>query len=144
MGKKKFRLWDFEKKIMVYLNESFCETTGGFWNTKPGDNLEIYRVIIGARVGKCQGTGYFSSDFQEELLNFDLMLGAGVLDRNLTEIFENDIVFHGGLNFQVIFYKGSFVIKTDYMEEIGAEPLFFYEKDLEVVGNIFENPNLLE
>ena len=90
-------------------------------------------------------------DTRCDLLPFDeveLMQSTGLKDKNGVEIFEGDIVktieVDSGVTFSTIkFEEGSFCI--DY-KNLGTEFEFLYFADshLEVVGNIWENSELLE
>ena len=74
---------------------------------------------------------------------FDLMQSTGIKDKNNVEIFEGDIVSYFRKSNSVIEWKdGGFIIKRvmdgeyDFMQSRIAE--------IEVIGNIYENPELLE
>lgn len=77
-------------------------------------------------------TGYIS----------ELMQSTGVIDKNGKEIFNGDIVLIYGEKISKVFYsQGSFCV--DILN--GGTPLHgFSSKQLEVIGNVYENPELLE
>lgn len=77
-------------------------------------------------------TGYYS----------ELMQSTGLFDEYGKEIFEGDIVLIYGEKISKVFYsQGSFCV--DILN--GGTPLHgFSPKQLEVIGNIYENPELLE
>ena len=78
----------------------------------------------------------------------ELMQYTGLKDKNGKEIYESDIVkaeaFSPNL-YQIVFLDGSFVAFTPFATVI--EITCFYSStgcELEVIGNIYENPELLE
>ena len=71
-----------------------------------------------------------------------LMQSTGLKDKNGVEIFEGDIGWddHQEVHGQVIFENGAF----KYEWENISEDLFEVTDDIEIVGNIYENSELLE
>ena len=72
--------------------------------------------------------------------NFIILQYTGLKDENGREIYEGDIVRHAtwGDVYEVIFEDGGFYVLSSYdFQTINEYPL-------EVIGNIFENPELLE
>lgn len=79
----------------------------------------------------------------------ELMQSTGLFDRNGKEIFEGDIVDYKGRE-AVVKWHGSyasFIYRfVDGLQERNSEwhPLFLAYYHFEVIGNIYENKNLLE
>ena len=70
-----------------------------------------------------------------------LMQLTGLLDKNGKEIYEGDIVLcshrpTGIKKAEVVFENGCFIVNGFYIDAVWSEPL-------EVVGNIYENPELI-
>ena len=81
---------------------------------------------------------------------FELMQSTGLKDKNDKEIFEGDIVkftITNGFDYVVdeygaVTYKqGAFFIVKDFAEYLIS---YVYTKEVEVIGNIYENQELLE
>lgn len=79
----------------------------------------------------------------------ELMQSTGLFDRNIKEIFEGDIVNYKGRK-AIIKWHGSyasFIYRfVDELNKRSAEwyPLYLAYLKCEVIGNIYENPELLE
>lgn len=94
---------------------------------------------------------HIALDTRCDLLPFDdieLMQSTGLKDKNDVEIFEGDIVKTLGVDLEVTFStikfeEGAFCV--DY-KNLGVEFdfLYFVDSPLEVIGNIWENGELLE
>lgn len=122
----RFRAWDKETKTMIEVSSI---------------NFEEY-LILG---------GYWEFG-QTESIKFDeieLMQSTGLKDKNGKEIFEGDIVDYKGRE-AVVKWHGSyasFIYRfVDELQERASdwEPLFLACYHFEVIGNIYENPELLE
>lgn len=121
MREIKFRAWDKHKNKM----------DNGFIMNSNGEILEtMYGEIIAT------------------LPNYKLMQYTGLKDKNGKEIYEGDIIewslFPDGAKVRirdvVEFKRGCFIAKNR-MELLGIKPP---HREIEVMGNIYENPELLE
>ncbi|MCO4511454.1 hypothetical protein Si110_00729 [Streptococcus infantarius subsp. infantarius] len=130
----KFRAWDVHEKKM-FTNAQLIVWNG---NVYANDNSEL-------NADKLKG---WSIDEKY------LMQSTGLADENGKEIFEGDIVKFSDCDDDVyvtpvvwdknyacfgVSFTGKYPISFDYLEEFYTEL-----KDIEVVGNIYENPELLE
>lgn len=131
MREIKFRAWD-EAFGMGLVHELVWEQTS------------LGSVALsGAQVLVNDGT---KSEFFDA--SCPLMQYTGLKDKNGVEIYEGDILVHLGRRFNapVIFNGGAFVLSHDNSNSFDADAMNIYPHNLtsEVVGNIYENPELLE
>jgi uncharacterized phage protein (TIGR01671 family) len=82
--------------------------------------------------------------------NINLMQFTGLIDKNSKEIYEGDIVFNhaenGVCNSNIIIFNEYGYFLQTYFSNARREIISLDEyltRDLEVIGNIFENPELL-
>lgn len=77
--------------------------------------------------------------------NTILMQYTGLNDENGKEIYEGDLLEDGELIFEVFFENGSFLVR--HVGDTGfmcGDDLMSYCDTRKVIGNIYENPELLE
>ena len=131
MREIKFRCWDKENKEMLEVQElDYADSYDG----QPMVRTTMYN-------------DYFDT---EDMI---LMQYTGLKDKNGKEIYEGDIVhipddyeeygFASGENYSIDFKDGRFRLKPKYKPNAIGYDLEFTE-ELEVIGNIYENPELLE
>ena len=87
----------------------------------------------------CIGDGITYMVSAEDLV---LMQSTDMVDKNGKEIFEGDIVKCSGLLGTIESFKAMWIcsfVKYNNYQKVG-----FFAQEIEVVGNIYENPELLE
>ena len=85
--------------------------------------------------------GLFLPTEDEDLI---FMQYTGLKDRNGKEIYEGDILDYGYGKFEVLYHKGSFKIRKLKFENGNVHLLEDCSfDDIKVIGNIYENPELL-
>lgn len=103
------------------------------------------------------GTLFIAMD--NSINKFDLMQFTGLKDKNGKEIYADDILFDGERKFRVYAMYGGFGIKAPHwsgiMEDMvmgddlimqplaDAQTMSYVSQSMEVIGNIYENPELL-
>ena len=120
MREIKFRVWDKERKIMEQVRDL---------DFRYGE----YSVII------------HEPEYIKKLLNTELMQFTGLKDKNGKDVYEGDIIAHKNPEWLGGFQQ-KWVIKfkefsDEYEDYIGYRIL---KENEEVIGNIYENPELLK
>lgn len=124
----KFRAWDGAKKEMF--KDTFAITESG-------------QVIVVEQEFVTSPPDYVFVD------HLTIMQSTGLFDRNIKEIFEGDIVYYKGRK-AIIKWHGSYAsFIYRFVDELNKRseewyPLYLAYLKCEVIGNIYENPELLE
>ena len=124
----KFRAWD--KRFSEFVEDFFVSEDG-----------KIYK--------KSTNTGYGIAISRETSDKVILMQSTGLVDKNGKEIFEGDILDYKGRKALVRWHGSyaSFIYRfVDEPHKRNAEwkPLYLAYMKCEIIGNIYENPELLE
>lgn len=121
----KFRAWDKDHKYMEYTDKNLIVSFGDNGNVDATDLSNIYST--------CNG-----------MQNFELMQSTGLKDKNGTEIYEGDIVKNIYDEIYVVkWFDAAFYLEEKYNGGFDYHELHF-EDNKKVIGNIYENPELLE
>lgn len=83
------------------------------------------------------------AEYQEDFDVVEILQYTGLKDKNGKEIYESDIVSDAHTIFKIIWYKGRF----DFERISGAFQYPYFGDNcsrMEIIGNIFENPDLLK
>ncbi len=135
----KFRAWDKVGKEMVYDDSGF----------------DVYEITLDGRINFSQNCpdGEFGTGFIENGKQIELMQFTGLHDKNGKEIYEGDIVkFEKWDTYTRPEYEGIFQEKVFWDEETCGFSLSGRwimlnpksSKKLEVIGDIYESPELLK
>ena len=117
----KFRVWDNERNAM--------------FNSKSVD-IDFFE----GKIEITSDTIRYDEVYTDEIKDFELMQYVGCKDKNNKEIYEGDIVKTKENIGQIIYSKGMFFI--DVKEDFYL-PIYNVSEFMEVIGNIYENPELL-
>jgi hypothetical protein len=122
----KFRAWDYDANVMIHSNND----DGDYW-------WEFRPIRCGYIVGEIGGNSF---EPPEPLVHYyeDIMQFTGLTDKNGKEIYEGDIINDDGLIMKIEFVIASFC----KCNEKGNWIIHSHDQ-IEVIGNIYENPELL-
>ena len=126
----KFRAWHKEKNIMVYDNE---DDTYGYWDGCCNSNVGMVNSILNSK--------YYE--------NYEFMQYTGLKDKNGKEIYEGDILRYSYNIAQI--EDENYLVRQNICgwemrktkKKRGQRSVRYTEK-MEIIGNIYENPELLE
>ena len=143
MREIKFRAWDKKENKLVYELESEFTDTG----------LRFYSIDMDGDIGYIEsvtGCDETNLDFGTIKDRFMLMQYTGLKDKNGKEIYEGDIVKANfddikykeikEFNSEVIFGYGQFYVCHNSI----VYPVFDIFAHIEMIGNIYENPELMK
>ncbi|MCP5005777.1 MAG: hypothetical protein GY941_17845 [Planctomycetes bacterium] len=91
---------------------------------------------------------YYDDDWLhfDELSDVELMQYTGLKDKNCVDVYVGDIVKFNKYIAEIEFPKNEFqpLFYNDYLEEWSSLTFFKGYENFEVIGNIYENPELIK
>ena len=124
MREIKFRAWHKEKKIMGEVL---------------GIDILHKEIFFSNEDADC----YEHTDFKD----IELMQYTGLKDKNEKEIYEGDILkLRDNHGIQLVKYHdewSAFIVESQKDTSVGVLGLYFDKEDFEIIGNAYENPELL-
>lgn len=107
-----------------------------------------YKINDGTVYFMDKNTGVWYGSYNKRYKDFNLMQYTGLKDKNGKEIYEGDIVkLRANHGIGVIKYSdewGAFVVEYIKPRSLAVLGMHYYKEDIEILGNIYENPELME
>ena len=130
----RFRAWDEQNKIMH----------NDFQFIKSGDEGNDWIVFTSDKQTLQDSTHHFENPYFGQQLK--IMEYTGLKDKNGKEIYEGDVTKHHSHNTISKWIYSSRYLQFMSLESDGTHRYYFdIDKDkLEVIGNIYQNPELME
>lgn len=142
MREIKFRAWQkYHKEMLEVINLTFNKGKITSLTVRYGENYGNISQIY-SEISKDFGL------YEDGKMILELMQYTGLKDKNGVEIYDGDC-FRGKSGVKIVKYKeGAFVTEYKFnirgYEEVSILPLMVTSSESVVIGNIYENPELLE
>ena len=106
-----------------------------------------YKINDGTVYFMNKNTGVWYGSYNKRYKDFNLMQYIGLKDKNEKEIYEGDIVkLRANHGIGVVKYYdewGAFVVEYVKPRQLAVLGMNYYKEDIEILGNIYENSELL-
>ena len=126
----KFRAWDKEGKLWINIASLVFDEEGELWYLSPV--MDDFNPV------------YYENELGK---TWEIMQSTGLKDKNGVEIFEGDVLTSNVQPCKMVnpIKDGYGVVRFENgMFKLGAISLVTFISKMEVIGNIYENPELLE
>lgn len=127
----KFRVWDKYEKQMYPISSIDYDIF----------SQEIRIIAVGHKNGMCTAYNKNHNSEKCDITALELMQYTGLRDKNGKAIWEGDIVEYENMTGKIMFFNGSFILSD--LEETEEWELGVINAEIEVIGNIYENRELL-
>ena len=114
------------------------------WDKKIKEMGRVYTFMVILNILQGVETGFYPGGELKLGNNFILMQFTGLKDKNGKDIYEGDIVENYAFKDVVIFSKGIFTTQRSTKDKFSIKQPLSVHDELEVIGNIYENPELLK
>ncbi len=127
----KFKIWDMKRKRFV--------------NSHIPDPESNYGLRADGKLVQFGVTHTYQPFFEweEHPEEVELLQYTGLKDKNGKEIYESDILNRNGFRYKIIYGIAGFMFRGIEVRHSG----YFYSKEsteFEIIGNIYENPELIK
>lgn len=129
----KFRVWDKYKKQMYPISSIDYDIF----------SQEINIIAVGHKNGMCTSYNKNHNSEKCDITALELMQYTGLHDINRKEIYEGDIITNGDKNIKYIVEWCDTGLKARQYNNRSYIGLKYWQDVLEVIGNIYDNPELL-
>ena len=128
MKKLKFRIWDKQRNCFTTsIEHKYCT-----------------RYLSIGLLGGLEAHDEYGDEIDIDENDFVIQQFTGMIDKNGKDIFEGDILkFVNGKLSKVVFMCGGFCV-VGFDGHLASDYLWEWTESYEVIGNIFENPELLK
>lgn len=134
MREIKVRFWDDENEIFIYSDKVYDDVNIGF---EKGE-LKAYIFDVDVPATEFE-PGYITSRELEFAGDY-----TGLQDKNGKDLYEGDVVKHHNGVKEVYYWKEMMAFQMGYSDVVVDQEVGPFDgEDIEIIGNKYENPNLV-